>query len=96
MSLGPFDIGADQIKALGARFTPFVNRLLDLEAKAHGLKGHLLTITTEEHTADGGVDAALCGIIEPPAAKGIGAGGGRRPISSPPLGVSANIHELHG
>jgi len=61
VSLGPFDIGADQIKALGARFTPFVNRLLDLEAKAHGLKGHLLTITTEEHTADGGVDAALRG-----------------------------------
>jgi hypothetical protein len=59
MSLGPFDIAADQIERLGARFTPFVNLLLDVEARAQGLAGHRLAINHKENLGDGGVDAAV-------------------------------------
>ena len=58
MAFGPFEITADRVAALGPRFTEFVNRLLDLERRARGLAGNLLTVTIIETTTDGGVDAA--------------------------------------
>lgn len=58
MTFGPFDITADRIEGLGPRFTEFINRLLQVEAKSHGLAGHLLTVNIKETTRDGGVDAA--------------------------------------
>lgn len=58
MPLGPFDITATRIVALGTRFTEFVQRLLDVEMRAHSVAGHLLTYNIVETTADGGVDAA--------------------------------------
>ncbi len=59
MTLGPFDITPKRIEDLDVRFTPFVNRLLDLEVRAAGLQGHHLSINYNETTPDGGVDAAL-------------------------------------
>jgi len=64
MSLGPFDIGADRIQALGTRFTPFVNRLLELEVAANTMRGWRLSINSNETTPDGGVDAALSAASE--------------------------------
>jgi len=61
MALGPFDISAERIIALGVWFTPFVNRLLDLEVRASDLCGHLLSINVNETTPDGGVDASVRG-----------------------------------
>jgi len=59
MSLGPFDISADRVQVLGTRFTPFVNRLLELEVAANAMRGWQLSINSNETTPDGGVDAAL-------------------------------------
>jgi hypothetical protein len=59
MSFGPFDISADRVQALGTRFTPFVNRLLELEVAANAMRGWQLSINSNETTPDGGVDAAL-------------------------------------
>lgn len=59
MTLGPFDITSERITSLGPSFTPFVNKLLEVEARAHGLHGHQISITRNETTPDGGVDAAL-------------------------------------
>lgn len=59
MNLGPFDISADRITSLGVRFTPFVNRLLDLEVRSNALAGHLLSVNVNETTPDGGVDASV-------------------------------------
>jgi hypothetical protein len=61
MGLGPFDISAERITALGVRFTPFVNRLLDLEVRANDLSGHRLSVNINETTPDGGVDASVRG-----------------------------------
>jgi hypothetical protein len=55
---GPFEMTVVQVEALDLRFTPFVNRLLDIERRAAGLSAHLLTITKLETVGDGGVDAA--------------------------------------
>lgn len=63
MSLGPFDVPAERIETLGVRFTPFVNRLLELEVRAHQLYGDQLAVNSNETTPDGGVDAALRGSI---------------------------------
>lgn len=62
MSLGPFDISADRIVALGVQFTPFINRLLDLECRANALSGHQLVVNVNETTPDGGVDASVRGM----------------------------------
>jgi hypothetical protein len=59
--MGPFDIAPERIEALRAGFTPFVNRLLDVEARHHGLQRHLLSVNLKENLADGGVDAAVRG-----------------------------------
>lgn len=59
MTLGPFDISAARITSLGVRFTPFVNRLLDLEVRSNALAGHLLSVNVNETTPDGGVDASV-------------------------------------
>lgn len=56
--LGPFDIDAERIVGLGARFTAFVTRLIELEASAHGLRGSQLVFNPRETTPDGGVDAS--------------------------------------
>src|ERR1700730_9193296 len=64
MTLGPFDIDSAQIERLGARFTPFVNLLLDVETHAQGIAGHHLTLNHKENLPDGGVDAALRGASE--------------------------------
>jgi hypothetical protein len=61
MSLGPFDVTATQIESLGARFTEFVNRLLDAEGAAHGLAGNRVSVNIKDTTPDGGVDAAIRG-----------------------------------
>ncbi len=58
---GPFDVLPEQIQVLGARFTPFVNKLLEIEARAHGIAGHLVAVNANETTPDGGVDAAIRG-----------------------------------
>src|SRR3546814_116571 len=60
MNLGPFDISAEQVQALGTRFTPFVNRLLQVEVSAATqMFGYQLAINSNETTPDGGVDASL-------------------------------------
>jgi hypothetical protein len=59
VTLGPFEVTSERIQTLGLGFTPFVNRLLDVEARAHGLQGHRLSINSNETTPDGGVDASL-------------------------------------
>ncbi len=64
MTLGPFDISPERIAALGIRFTPFVNRLLELETRAYEIHGHLLAINSNDTTPDGGVDASLRGSRE--------------------------------
>src|SRR4051812_4061464 len=56
--MGPFDVTIAHIETLGARFTEFVSRLLEVESRAHGLSGHLLTYDIKDTTPDGGVDAA--------------------------------------
>lgn len=61
MTLGPFDISAERVNALGARFTPFVNRLLDLEVRANAMYGHQLSVNVNETTPDEGVDASVRG-----------------------------------
>jgi hypothetical protein len=61
MPSGPFEITFDQIMALRTGFTPFVNKLLEVEVADHGIAGHQLTITLNETTPDGGVDAAVRG-----------------------------------
>jgi hypothetical protein len=61
VTLGPFDIAPERIEAIGASFTPFVNKLLGLETRACGLQGHHLSINSKENTPDGGVDASLLG-----------------------------------
>lgn len=61
MTLGPFEITADRVEALGIRFSPFINRLLELERRSQGIAGYQLTVTVEENTPDGGVDAATRG-----------------------------------
>lgn len=61
MTLGPFDIPSERIQALGPSFTAFVNRLLDLEARRHGLQGYLVSVNSNETTPDGGVDASVRG-----------------------------------
>jgi hypothetical protein len=61
VTLGPFDIAPERVEALGVSFTPFVNKLLDLETRACGLQGHHLSINSKENTPDGGVDASLLG-----------------------------------
>jgi len=38
----------EQVEALDLRFTPFVNRLLDIERRTAGLSAHLLTIAKLE------------------------------------------------
>ena len=63
MNLGPFDVDAAQVQNLGNRFTAFVNELLEREVAAHSLYGSDLSITENETTADGGVDAALRGAM---------------------------------
>jgi hypothetical protein len=59
--MGPFDIAPERIEALRAGFTPFVSKLLDVEARHHGLQRHLLSVNLKENLADGGVDAAVRG-----------------------------------
>ncbi|MGI8514630.1 MAG: hypothetical protein ACR2NT_05725 [Acidimicrobiia bacterium] len=59
MTLGPFDITAERIQALGTRFSAFVNRLLELEVHAGGINGYLLAVNANETTPDGGVDASV-------------------------------------
>jgi len=59
VTLGPFDIPSERIQTLGASFTPFVNRLLDVEARRHGLQGYRVSVNSNETTPDGGVDASL-------------------------------------
>ncbi len=59
MTLGPFDISPERVNALGTRFTPFVNRLLDLELRANAMSGHQLSINVNETTPDEGVDASV-------------------------------------
>lgn len=61
---GPFDVDADRIRRLDSMFTPFVNQLLRTEVSAHRLRGHTLSVTREENTPDGGVDAELDGASE--------------------------------
>lgn len=56
-----FDVEPVRIEGLGAGYSPFVNSLLDLERAAAKLDGYQLTITQNENTADGGVDAGLRG-----------------------------------
>ena len=58
---GPVHIPAERIQTLGVRFTPFVNKLLEIEALANKLRGHLLAINSNETTPDGGVDASIRG-----------------------------------
>lgn len=59
MTIGPFDILPERIGALGAAFSEFVNRLLETQVRSQRIAGHLLAVTREENTPDGGVDAAL-------------------------------------
>jgi hypothetical protein len=59
VTLGPFDIPSERVQALGASFTPFVNKLLDVEARRHGLQGYRVSVNANETTPDGGVDASL-------------------------------------
>jgi hypothetical protein len=59
MTLVPFDISAERVNALGARFTPFVNRLLDLEVRANAMYGYQLSVNVNETTPDEGVDASV-------------------------------------
>lgn len=61
--LGPFEISAERVESLGGRFTQFVNKLLELETSAQGMRGHQLAVTSNESTPDGGVDASLRGSI---------------------------------
>jgi len=61
MTLGPFDIAPERVESLGPSFTPFVNRLLEVEARRYGLEGHRLSVNYNETTPDGGVDASLRG-----------------------------------
>ncbi len=56
---GPFDISAKAIESLGDRFASFVNDLLQKETVSAGLAVRNLTITYQEKTPDGGVDAGL-------------------------------------
>ncbi len=46
---------------MGVCFTPFVNRLLDLEVRANYLSGHQLSVNVNETTPEGGVDASVRG-----------------------------------
>jgi hypothetical protein len=57
--LGPFVVEPDQIVRLGASFTVFVNRLLDLETSAAGQLGVQLRTNYWENVPDGGVDAEV-------------------------------------
>lgn len=57
--LGPFTVHVSQVTRLGISFTPFVNRLLEIEAAAAGLAGAQLQLSYKENSHDGGVDAAL-------------------------------------
>ena len=59
MSFGPFEVDPAQIDRLTSDFAPFVNRLLEAEVAASEIRGYSLTITQNETTPDGGVDAAL-------------------------------------
>jgi hypothetical protein len=59
VALGPFEVDPDQVQRLGPQFGAFVNRLLDTERAASGIRGRDLSITKNETTADGGVDAVL-------------------------------------
>lgn len=59
MTLGPFDIPPERVAGLGTAFSEFVNRLLEAQVQSQKIAGHLLAVTREENTPDGGVDAAL-------------------------------------
>jgi hypothetical protein len=59
MAGGPFDIAPERIVGLGPAFSEFVNRVLERQLRSQNIAGHLLSITREENTGDGGVDAAL-------------------------------------
>ena len=59
MTLGPFDITAERVEALSTRFTPFINKLLELEILGNRIQGHLLATNSNETTPDGGVDASI-------------------------------------
>jgi hypothetical protein len=59
--LGPFAVEPDQIVRLGASFTLFVNRLLDVEHAASNQAGANLTTNYWENIPDGGVDAEVRG-----------------------------------
>lgn len=57
MMVGPFEITAEQVTKLGAKFTPFINHLLDAERAAVGVADPDLRLTYNTNTGDGGVDA---------------------------------------
>jgi hypothetical protein len=59
MTLGPFEIAPERIVGLKTAFSEFVNRLLEAQVRSQNIAGHLLSVTSEENTPDGGVDAAL-------------------------------------
>jgi hypothetical protein len=61
---GPFDVESGQVERLRAAFTQFVNELLIVECRASGLQGHQIQVTSQDNTADGGVDAEITASIE--------------------------------
>jgi hypothetical protein len=61
VTFGPFDVDPAQIDRLTSEFVPFVNRLMEAEVAGHDIRGYSLSITRNETTADGGVDAAMRG-----------------------------------
>lgn len=71
-SVEPFDIDAEQIERLGARFTPFINKLLEVSASDFRIAGYQLALNSKENIPDGGVDATIRG--SPPGADFIPAG----------------------
>ena len=64
MRLGPFDVTEDQIADTWTRFTPMVNRLLQVEADRNRMRGSALSFTEVEHIPDEGVDFELRGAPE--------------------------------
>jgi hypothetical protein len=57
--LGLFSVVPGGISALGAGFTPFVNKLWRVEPSAANHDGGQLTTTYRDNIGDEGVDAAL-------------------------------------
>ncbi len=60
---GPFSVSAEQVERLGQSFTPFVNRLLDIESAVALLAGADLRTTYRENLGDGGVDAGVSNAV---------------------------------